>query len=105
MTENDIAWAFDAALWEAEKRTRRERIATAALQGLCAHYGSRANGVLACWALQEADQLIAELDKPKPSPKHVDPAPCKNPRCFGGRVDDGRCPDCTSPTMPRLDEP
>lgn len=30
---------------------------------------------------------------------------CGNPRCIGGRVGDGRCPDCTSPTMPRFDEP
>lgn len=48
-------------------KTRRERIATAAMQGLIATdgYGVAASTVLAQDAVKLADALIAELDKPK----------------------------------------
>lgn len=107
--------ALNSALYAAEQNhvPRRERIATAALQGLLSSEAAARAGVTmspessAQAAVRVADALIAELAKPvgSPSVTRVDPAPCKNPRCFGGRVDDGRCPDCTSPTMPRFDEP
>lgn len=75
---NDITWA--AAIEQAEKRTRRERIATAALSGVLASsyreyqgaFGGQPHTVqfasdpkrAANVALKAADALIAELDKP-----------------------------------------
>ena len=53
---------------EAKHRDRRERIATAALQGMLAHYGETGryyNNAADCSAaaVAYADALIAELDK------------------------------------------
>jgi hypothetical protein len=43
---------------------RRERIATAALQGLLAFSGTVINKeYLATWSVEQADALIAELDR------------------------------------------
>lgn len=53
-------------LEKAVLRDRRERIATAALQGMLARHGEHLlidRG--AAWAVEYADALIAELDKPK----------------------------------------
>ena len=64
---NNLAWAINAALEESEKRTRRERIATAALQGFLASWREGMNfkpDITARSAVKFADALIAELDKP-----------------------------------------
>jgi hypothetical protein len=116
--------ALNRALCAAEENhvPRRERIATAALQGLLAGEPETPTSDNTYWysypdrlaqkATAIADALIAELDKPamKPTSALAAAITCKNPRCEGGRIPDGglgtkRCPDCTSPTMPRFDEP
>lgn len=66
MAMEATALAINAALEQAEKRTRRERIATAAMQGMLAYHSTgavefKAEHALA--AVQLADALIAELDK------------------------------------------
>lgn len=48
---------------EAERRDRRERIATAALAGLFAYYGAAPPREAATYSVEAADALIAELDK------------------------------------------
>ena len=48
---------------EHNNKARRERIATSALQGLCAQYGNWDHKQLAEIAVRKADALIAELDK------------------------------------------
>ena len=52
---------------EIRHRDRRERIATAAMQGLMADPTIRIPRASDCaaWAIELADALIAELDKPK----------------------------------------
>ena len=64
--------AYDRESWEvAERRSRRERIATAVLQGVCATLtgtdvrvvGTQIPAVCAAFAVLMADALMAELDK------------------------------------------
>lgn len=49
-----------------DRKARRERIATAAMQGLLQQFSHKANETLARQAVGLADALIAELDKEKP---------------------------------------
>ena len=62
---NNLAWAIDSALQESEKRTRRERIATAVLGAVFdgRKVGEGANSCAAD-AVRLADALIFALDKP-----------------------------------------
>lgn len=64
-TSGDLASGDDRLAYELAmaRKDRRERIATAALQGLLAHSGSGSVQWVASYALDHADALIAELDK------------------------------------------
>lgn len=62
VTEEELLWAQI----QERNRERRERITTAALQGICAHvdtWGMATKERIAQAAVEVADFLIAELDK------------------------------------------
>lgn len=65
ITSGDPLAAMEKALSQTQHRDRRERIATAALQGLMADqsHGDTTYSCLAKIAVRAADALIAELDK------------------------------------------
>lgn len=65
MNDENINRAERLAAGYAERRDRRERIATAAMQGLMADssHGDTTYSCLAKIAVKAADALIAELDK------------------------------------------
>jgi hypothetical protein len=49
-----------------EQKERRERIAIAAMQGMCAHPEDRPADLIAWLAVEQADRLIELLDEAKP---------------------------------------
>ena len=49
-------------LTEEREKERRERIATAAMQGLLSYYGAESDNGCAKRAIQYADELIKQLD-------------------------------------------
>lgn len=58
-----ILQAQHLAAGHAERRERRERIATAAMQGLTSNPNFHTKLDVARWSIDLADALIAELDK------------------------------------------
>ena len=63
LEQRRILQAQHLAAQAAAYRDRRERIATAALQGLLANYGYSNKHEISAEAVAYADALIAELDK------------------------------------------
>jgi hypothetical protein len=57
----DLAWALHEALMERERLTRRERIAAAIFAAY--HAGPLDRQFSAAHALEQADELIAALDR------------------------------------------
>lgn len=65
----DPLQAMEKAQNQALYRERRERIATACLAGMLATGNKGTANDYASWAVNYADALIAELDKPKEVPR------------------------------------
>lgn len=69
MTTIDGLWQKSHELAvQKERRDRRERLATAAMQGLLQQFSHMPNEVLARQAVGLADAIIAELDAEVPAP-------------------------------------